>query len=148
VEPRNGAEALPPQISGVGFQTMFPQKCQKLLLKGYLAVMLLLRGDVPFHLIHLRVAYREGRISGLPAESFPGRKLLMHPARGVRFHYPEQVRDRFGGGHRQQEMNVISRTVDNQRLASTLSDDPTQAKRRPDSSGVNSGTRSLVEKMM
>ena len=75
---------------------MFPQKCQKLLLKGNLAVMLLLRGNVPLHAIDSGVAYGESGISGLPAESFPGRKFLIDPARRVGFHYPEQIRDRFG----------------------------------------------------
>jgi hypothetical protein len=85
-------------------------------------MMFLLRGYVAPNFVQSGVTDREGSVSGLPGEPPSIWKLLMYPAGGISFHNPQQVGDRLGRGNREEQMNVIRRTIDYQWNALTLFD--------------------------
>ena len=83
----------------------------------------LLGGNVTPYVLQTGSAHRERTVSRLPAEVLACRELLMHPPAGVGLQHPQQIGHRNGRGHRQQQVNVIGRTVDDQRRPFQFSHD-------------------------
>src|ERR1039458_1095815 len=85
-------------------------------------MMLSLPRDVSLHVSRPRATHGKGGVSRLPTESLVLGKLFVYPSGRIRLHHSEQLRDRFGGGYRHQQVNVILGTIDNQRRAVSLPD--------------------------
>src|SRR5580692_2854466 len=89
-------------------------------------MMRFLISDVELHLLHLRLADTEGRIAGLPGKSAPVRPTPLHPTGRMRFDLLNSCGDGESPRLYEQHVNVISRTVYEQRLASQFIDRTTQ----------------------
>ena len=80
-----------------------------------------LRG--PLHAIH---ADAEGPIPLLPIESVVGRKVFMHPIRGLPLDCFEGIGDGLSRGEREQHMNVIVGTTDGDHFHGMFASDSSQ----------------------
>ena len=69
---------------------------------------------------HVGLADAESRIAGLPGEVS---SLLSHPVRGPCLNCLHGFRECHGGREREQNVNVIDHTIDNERLTAEASDD-------------------------
>jgi hypothetical protein len=77
-----------------------------------------------FHGRNIRFANAEHAIPVLPGKFT--RPLPPHPFRRIRLHYPHNLRGRMHGPNPQQHVNMITRTVDDDRSPLHLADDPSE----------------------
>ena len=99
------------------------EKRHKFLLKRNLAMMFFLIGDVMFNFRQARMAHAERAISDLPRERFLVRKILVNPAGGIRLQLAHQIGQRMFGRQRRKNVDVIRRSVDDERFAIVRADD-------------------------
>lgn len=100
-----------PHIPFVVFDTIFLQKCTKLILKRLFAVMRLLRIDVPDQSVQIRRSNGERTISSLPCELRQARRLCLEPFRGRRFEIFDQLRHTQGTSQTNGKMNMVRDSV-------------------------------------
>ena len=99
------------------------EKRHKFLLKRNLAVMFLLIGDVFFHLSQTGMAHAERTVTDLPCKCFLIWKFFMYPARRIGFQFAHQIRQRVFGRERGENVEVVRRAIDDDRLAVVGADD-------------------------
>ncbi len=94
-------------------------------------MVLLLRHNVVFHISRPGSTYREGTVSGLPAEALVLRKLFVYPARRVGLHDPHQVRYRLRRSDVHKKMNVVCWAINDQRNTLSFSDNAGHVREQP-----------------
>jgi hypothetical protein len=109
---------------------MLLKKCHEFVLKGNLSVMFLLTGNVLFNLWQTGMAHAERAITDLPCECFLALKTLVNPTRGIRLQFAHQIGQRMLRGQRCQNVNMIGRTVDNERCPVVCADDAAEIRKQ------------------
>jgi hypothetical protein len=69
------------------------------------------------------MAHAERAVTNLPGKRLLVRNVFMNPAGGIRFQLAHQIRQRMFRRQRSQNMNVISRSVDDERLVVVRTND-------------------------
>ena len=80
-------------------------------------MMLLLPGDVSIDGTAPRFAHRERTITRLPGKAMMLRPFLVNPTRRIRFDYSHGIAHRDRLWQDDQQMRMIGRAVDNQRIS-------------------------------
>jgi hypothetical protein len=109
---------------------MFFQESQQFFLKSPFPVMLLLVLDLPSCRFQLRLTYAECGVAGLPGKVAMVRPSFLYLTRGIRLCLFHDVGNRKRGGLSKQHVNVVQRTIDEQRLTSQLVDRPAQLRKQ------------------
>lgn len=99
------------------------EKRHEFLLEGNLPMVFFLVGDVFLHLNQIGMAHAERAIADLPCERLLARKILVNPAGRIRLQRAHQIGQRMFRRQRRQNVDVIRRAVDDERLAVMRADD-------------------------
>ena len=106
-----------PQISFVEFKFIPPQEFAKLVLKGYLAMVLFLSNDIFPHHFDLRETNGEYSITILPGKVTKVGVFRFHPQRGTAFDLFDHRRHFDGARQGAQKMNMVFNTTNDNGLA-------------------------------
>jgi hypothetical protein len=124
--PGGATEIRSSKIAFIKRQRMRAQHNLELLEERNRSMMFFLSLDVTAHLRHLRLTHREGTVSFLPRESRDILEGPRNPARRVCFHLTDGFRDCFVLPQLRQDMNMIGRSVDDQRDSLFIANGPAE----------------------
>ena len=96
-----------PDITFIELNTVFIQQASVFLLKGDLAMMLSLLGDILLQSGAVGGTHREDSITALPMKIGISHRLGLQPFRGARFDLLNQIGRRTGARVNQKQMNVV-----------------------------------------
>ncbi len=119
------------KVAFVEGQTMCPQQNLEFLEERNASMMFFLPMDVTIHLGQHRLTHRERAISLLPLEARGYFECPRNPARGVRLQLTNELRDRPVLPQFRQNVNVVGRSVDDQRDSTFVANCTAEVLMRP-----------------
>src|SRR5580693_5349889 len=94
-------------------------------------MVLFLRRDVGSHIRRSGGTHSKSAVSSLPGESFMFWKVFVHPPGRIGLHDPQQVRHRLPGSNVHKQVNVICRTINDQRNTLSPADYTSHVREQP-----------------